>query len=113
MQRAGGMGNPDRQQSDSRASAEGKGTTCIKKKKGVGAAGLETGRQTGREREGTVGEMGKQGALSLQPLLVFGQQPAPPSTALREMERQGRRGWQRGEMRHGRGGTGRRCSFKG
>lgn len=44
MQRAGGMGNTDRQQSDSRASAEGKGTTCIKKS--VGTAGPETGRPT-------------------------------------------------------------------
>lgn len=69
-------------------------------KKRVGTAGPETSRQTGREREGTVREIGKQGALSLQPLLVFGQQPAPPSTALREMGREGRKGWQgRGEVR--------------
>ena len=108
------MGNPDRQQSDSRASAEGKGTTCIKKKKGVGTAGLETRRQTGREREGTVEKWAnREPSLSLQPLLVFGQQPAPPSTALREMEREGRRGWQWGEKRYRQGDTGRRCSFKG
>lgn len=64
MQGAGGMGNTDRQQSDSRVSAEGKKTVC---KKQAGLAGPETGRQTGREREGTVREMGKQGPLSTAP----------------------------------------------
>lgn len=97
MQRAGSMGNTDRQQFDSRASDEGKGTACIKKLGGT--AGSEMGRQTGREREGTVREtdVGKQGAPSPQPLLIFGQEPAPPSIALREMERKGKDGG-RGEL---------------
>lgn len=53
---------------------------------------------------------------SLHPLLGFGQPPAPPSIALREMEREERKKW--GEERYGHGegelanyrGTGRRCS---
>lgn len=59
---AGGRGNTDRQQSDSRASAEGKGQDVHGER--AATASREIGRQTGREREGTVGEMGKQGALS-------------------------------------------------
>lgn len=53
-----------------------------------GTTGFETGRQTGGEREGTVGGMGVDGAPFS---LFFGQQPAPPSVALREMERETRR----------------------
>lgn len=63
MHEAGSTGNTDRQQSDSRVSAEGKGTARIEKKR-AGTAGPETGGQRGREREGTVGEIGKLGTLS-------------------------------------------------
>lgn len=95
--RAAGMGNADRQQSDSRVSAEGKWTACIKKQGGMKSVGRgrQTDRQTGREGKGKrqgQSEKWVNREPSLQPLLVFGQQPALPSEALREMEREG---WKR------------------
>lgn len=100
MHEAGSTGNTDRQQSDSRVSAEGKGTARIGKKTG----------RNGRSRDWRTEGKGKRGdswrnrqtgnpLLSLQPLLVSGRQPAPPSIALREMEREERKGW--GEGRRG------------
>lgn len=79
--------------------AEGKGDDMHKKKekeKGVGPAGPEMGRQTGRDREGTVSGMGKQGALSLslQPLLVFW--PAA-SSSINSTQRNGEGGTIAGE----------------
>lgn len=43
---------------------------------------------------------------SLQPFLVFGQLPAPPSIALREMEREGRKGTGREEVQTSTAGDG-------
>lgn len=63
--------------------------------------------QTGRKRgdEGTRGR--RDGELTLQLLLGFGHRPAPPSIALREMERQERKDW-RGVEGARRGGGARR-----
>jgi len=84
VQRAGSMGNTDRQPSDSRVRAEGKGRACIKK-------GWERQVLSEADRKRKIGDSQRNGQ-TVSPLSSppsgFGQQPAPPSTALREMERE-------------------------
>lgn len=59
------------------------------------AARRERGKKENREREREGGQSEKwvNREPSLQRLLEFGQQPVPPSIALREMEREERKGW--------------------
>lgn len=68
----------------------------IKKKKKTGRNGRSRDWRTERKRKrGDSWRNGQTGnpLLSLHPLLVSGRQPAPPSIALREMEREERKGW--------------------
>lgn len=88
-QAGGGVGNADRQQSGSKARAEGKGMMCIR----TGGNSKSDGEGKKNKRERGQSEKWANRKPSLQRLLEFGQQPIPPSVALREMEREERRGW--------------------
>lgn len=88
-------------QTDSRETAnraEGKAMMCIKtgrNNKSWDWQPDEKGekKKIESEREGGQSEKWANREPSLQRLLEFGQQPVPPSIALREMEREERKGW--------------------